>query len=302
MNHKEMPTEEKQEHLQWLAGLSGSEFTSAMLKVFRMRAEDVANGDLLRRFSATRFTAPADLDPAAYHRLQAILLEKARSCGFIPLLLSPLAPFGSCSAFGCVNQDKVMSTIRGAEALADPTNMLAVHIASNIRSGKLEQGRTHHFCATAQVTRAQNSARKGVLTHFGLLGFVSSGMDTGSYLCEKELLLQHLRYYEALLEGSGQVVLHRRSGYPDEEGFWNRMTDFLQNAGLSMHICIGEPQEENSYYRGLNFKIYGEIDGVRREIADGGFVDWINRMTGLRKLRCLISGAGLERLLSFVPI
>ena len=97
-------------------------------------------------------------------------------------------------------------------------------------------------------------------------------MDTGSYLCEKELLLQHLRYYEALLEGAGQVVLHRRSGYPDEEGFWNRMTDFLQNAGLSMPVCIGEPQEENSYYRGLNFKIYGEIDGVRREIADGGFV------------------------------
>ena len=111
MNHKEMPTEEKQEHLQWLAGLSGSEFTSAMLKVFRMRAEDVANGDLLRRFSATRFTAPADLDPAAYHRLQAILLEKARSCGFIPLLLSPLAPFGSCSAFGCVSQDKVMLSL-----------------------------------------------------------------------------------------------------------------------------------------------------------------------------------------------
>ncbi len=109
-------------------------------------------------------------------------------------------------------------------------------------------------------------------------------MDTGSYLCEKELLLQHLRYYEALLEGSGQVVLHRRRGYPDEEGFWNRMTDFLQNAGLSMPVCIGEPQEENSYYKGLNFKIYGEIDGVRREIADGGFVDWINRMTGLRKL------------------
>ena len=80
------------------------------------------------------------------------------------------------------------------------------------------------------------------------------------------------------------------------------MTDFLQNAGLSMPVCIGEPQEENSYYKGLNFKIYGEIDGVRREIADGGFVDWINRMTGLRKLRCLISGAGLERLLSFVHI
>ena len=84
MNHKEMPTEEKQEHLQWLAGLSGSEFTSAMLKVFRMRAEDVANGDLLRRFSATRFTAPADLDPAAYSAGKSAVLWFYPSPAFPP--------------------------------------------------------------------------------------------------------------------------------------------------------------------------------------------------------------------------
>ncbi len=92
MNHKEVPTEEKQEHLQWLAGLSGSDFTSAMLKVFRMRAEDVANGDLLRRFSATRFTAPADLDPAALPQAAGRSAGKSAVLRFYP---SPAFPPGA---------------------------------------------------------------------------------------------------------------------------------------------------------------------------------------------------------------
>lgn len=56
--------------------------------------------------------------------------------------------------------------------------------------------------------------------------------------------------------------------------------------------------ENNHYYRGLNFKIYMQKEGERIEIADGGFVDWISKMTGDKKDRCLISGLGLERLLS----
>ena len=36
---------------------------------------------------------------------------------------------------------------------------------------------------------------------------------------------------------------------------------------------------------------------VAMEIGDGGFVDWLSRMTGIRKRRCLISGVGLERLM-----
>ena len=49
---------------------------------------------------------------------------------------------------------------------------------------------------------------------------------------------------------------------------------------------------------GLNFKIYMQKEGDRIEIADGGFVDWISKLTGDKKDRCLISGLGLERLLS----
>jgi len=33
------------------------------------------------------------------------------------------------------------------------------------------------------------------------------------------------------------------------------------------------------------------------EIGDGGFVDWIQKMTNNKKERCLISGIGIDRLM-----
>ncbi|GGB15484.1 hypothetical protein [Puia dinghuensis] len=52
----------------------------------------------------------------------------------------------------------------------------------------------------------------------------------------------------------------------------------------------------NEYYKGLQFKLYITVNGVEWEIADGGFVDWTQRMLENRKERLLISGFGLELL------
>ena len=57
--------------------------------------------------------------------------------------------------------------------------------------------------------------------------------------------------------------------------------------------------EDNNYYKGFNFKLYMEKNGGKIEIGDGGFVDWIYRMTNNKKERCLISGIGLDRLLIY---
>jgi hypothetical protein len=53
---------------------------------------------------------------------------------------------------------------------------------------------------------------------------------------------------------------------------------------------------ENGYYLGVQFKLYIEWAGQEWEIADGGFVDWTQKLVGNRKERMLISGFGLELL------
>jgi histidyl-tRNA synthetase len=56
---------------------------------------------------------------------------------------------------------------------------------------------------------------------------------------------------------------------------------------------------DNNYYKGINYNIIMEKDNQKIEIGDGGFVDWIQMMTNNKKERCLISGISLDRLLLY---
>ena len=64
-----------------------------------------------------------------------------------------------------------------------------------------------------------------------------------------------------------------------------------------MPISFDLENEDNNYYKGINFQIYMEKENERIEIGDGGFVDWMQKMLNNKKERCLISGIGLDRLL-----
>ena len=93
------------------------------------------------------------------------------------------------------------------------------------------------------------------------------------------------------------MVLRKRGGYTDGEGFFDRMTELVRSELPDVPISFDLAHEDNHYYKGINFKLYMEKENGKTEIGDGGFVDWIQRMTGNRKERCMISGIGIDRLL-----
>ena len=284
-----------------LGSLSGSELNTLLLEVMGQKAGELTPAKMRDAYAKSRFFAPSDVEPAAYHRLEAFLLETAEGMGMKGVLLSPAAPFGNCSVFGCVSQNKVISALRGAELLADPTNMLATIIGDGLRRGTLDNRVGLHWCTTARVARAQQFAGKGALSHFGLFAIASSGKDVGSYGCEKALLGKQLEYYRKLAEraeGQLSVALRMREGYTDSEGFVQRMAEYVRGELPGCPIWIERDTQENAYYKGLNFKLYMEREGKRLEWGDGGFVDWLAGLTGNRKERCLISGIGLERVMA----
>ncbi len=121
-----------------LGSLSGSELNTLLLEVMGQKAGELTPAKMRDAYAKSRFFAPSDVEPAAYHRLEAFLLETAEGMGMKGVLLSPAAPFGNCSVFGCVSQNKVISALRGAELLADPTNMLATIIGDGLRRGTLD--------------------------------------------------------------------------------------------------------------------------------------------------------------------
>lgn len=285
-----------------LRALPGSDLNSLLLEIYRMQAGKADAAAVVKSHAGSRFTGPSGLDPAKYYRLEADLTELAHRQGMTPVLLSPVAPLGSCSAFGCVSQNNVISAARAVEVLADPSNMLAIIIADQYKRGLIDQDAPRHFCAAARVARAQLFSRKNLLAHFGLFCIVSSGRDTGAYACEQALITGQLAYYKEMFETKYRaglsITLRKRMGYPDGDGFFDRLHGLIQSQMPAVPITVETGPSDNEYYKGLNFKIYMRTPEALIEVGDGGFVDWMHKATGNKKQRCLISGIGLDRLMS----
>ena len=173
-----------------LLALPKSDLNSLLLDLFQKQAERMTPSDVVKSYQTNRFSVPSQLDPVSYHALETELLSIAQKAEIKAVLLSPCSPFGSSSAFGCVNQNKVVSAVRGVEIFPDPSNMLSIIIAEQLKSKKVDNAKPIHYCTTARVLRAQvfpNTGRH--FAHFGQFCIVSSGKDSGSYACEKNYSL-----------------------------------------------------------------------------------------------------------------
>lgn len=286
-----------------LLALPKSELNSLLLELFNGLTDSISPADVLKAYQINRFPAPSDADPTKFYSLEAELIKAAREQGIKSVILSPSAPLGSCSAFGCVNQYNVLSAVRGTETLSDPSNMLAVIIADKLKNEDTDNRIPLHYATTARVVRGQAFSEKGFYAHFGLFCIVSSGKDVGSYTCEKNMLIKQLAYYKKLFlekyRADISIVVQKRGGYTDGDGFFAGIAELIEIGLPDIPVSMAPADEENHYYKGLNFKIYMEKNSDKIEIGDGGYVDWISQMTGNKKERCLISGLGLDRLLLF---
>lgn len=282
-----------------LLSLSNADRNSLLLEVFSRQSKQTVPKDVLKLYQANRFTFPSDASTADYHTLEAELLLSAQEQGVTTVLLSPCAPLGSCSSFGCVDQNNIVSALRGTETLSDPSNMLAIIIADKLKTTKSDA--SIHYATTARVVRAQPFSGKGFYAHFGIYCMVSAGKANGSYACEDELLKKHLTYYAQLIhmkyDSKASIVLRKRSGYPDGDGFFSQMAKVIRETFPDVPLSFDYDDVDNQYYKGINFKIYMEQNGETFEIGDGGFVDWVTQMLGDKRERCLISGIGIDRLL-----
>ena len=276
-----------------LAELSGSDLTSLLLAVQRRRAAQITPADVLRTYGANRFCAAAQAEPAEYCRLEAALLTLAKEQGMETVLLSPCAPFGSCSTFGCVDQNNVLTALRGTEMLADPSNVLALRVAQRIRQ---EDGGTLRCAACARVVRGQAFDGEGYLPHFGLFCAVSGGGSGEDWAAAE--LKKHLSFYCAALrrqEGI-TVLVQQRQGGAGERAIFQTAETLVREAFPQASVETEENRTGSRYYRGLSFKIFLERQGERFEVADGGFTDWMEQLLERKNSPCLISGMGLDRL------
>jgi hypothetical protein len=279
-----------------IVGLPGSDVTTLMLEIARRRAEDVDAADVLRRYETDRFVRPGSIGIDAIHRVEAELFASLPE-GFEPVVPSPVVPLGT-HRLGGVDQSRVVSTVRSNEVAADPTNGLALEAAVRRRELLRIDPRSSHgvkLAASQRVVRAQRFEADGAFSHFQLFGLVSAGRDTGDLGFEREAVVEHIRFAVDVisrLTGSDAVVELTDLTGADMADVADGVRDALPGVTVD-----DRPEREagRAYYDRMCFKAYASGD-ERFEIADGGLVDWTQRLVQSRKERLMISGLGVERL------
>ncbi|TBL74591.1 hypothetical protein [Paenibacillus thalictri] len=288
----------------FLADMSGSDLNTLLLDVFQEKIQRTKASELLKRYDLNRFVRPASLDPVALKKLELLALSIAGANKFTPLQLSPAAPLGSCSVVAAVDQNKVISALRGTEIASDPTNALALHMASLLKSGQMSNDPDDiRFCTTHRVVRAQHFGNNPrLLPHFHLFCMVTSGKDKGSYEFEASSFWEHIAVYKELFQAHLQtdvsVKLQLRGGYKNPEDLAAAIVRHGEKAAPATAIESVPGISDNAYYNGVQFTLTISAGGQSQAIGDGGFVNWTQTLLGSKKERLLISGIGLDRLVN----
>ena len=218
--------------------------------------------------------------------------------------LSPVTPLATCSSFGAVSQDKVLSALRGTEVLADNTNVLALESAVRRKESIKKNAKDQtviHLANTHRLLRTQPMPDPKYTPHFKIASLTSAGRDRGNHDFECEELIRHLNFHLSLLQS---VLKHPRQ-IKGNLTFSKRLPAdqrqlILQRVNNGLTVDFQEfPQREaiDAYYQSICFQINLEMDHQEVNIADGGFTDWTQQLINSRKERFLISAIGMELLL-----
>lgn len=291
--------------------LSPTDLQSLLLEVYRRRAAKVQPAQLLERYEQDRFVRPSDLAPsvmADFDRLAWSLLPEH----YVAVELSPICPLGTNAAVATVDQNKVVTTIRNSEVVADATNVLALACASHrrhyLRSNPRSRERVR-LCASHRLVRGQAYKTAGSLSHFRLFCLCAAGRDEGSFQFETSSLIEQIAFYLRLLQASTRldcptdrlrVAITDLEQGRGEQVLKEHVLEPLR-AGYPRVSCELDPARVpgRGYYIGACFHIYAtNVAGHEFELIDGGFTNWTQQMLSNAKERLLISGLGTELLCS----
>ena len=271
--------------------LPPSELWSLLLSVAEQRAAQRAPANVQQQWERDRFVAPAYIDQRTLNELDGHLLRAAAA--FEALELSPLAPLGSCSAIGLASQNKVVSTIRGTEVVADPTNLLALESARRLRRDASQSIRlaTNHRCVRAQAV----PNLPGFAAHFRMFCMSSAGHERKDQELLVGSLSEHIQTHLCALN------LLERHGY----AFPDRIIKILATADrrapaervansiTSLPVVLETLTHD--YYDGLRFMISARCSsGEHMPLIDGGCFDWLRKLTSNDKLVFVASGLGSQ--------
>ena len=288
--------------------LNPTDLQSLLLAVYRRRAEAITPSQLLERYEQDRFVRPSAIAPQTLVDFDQLVWSTLPDA-YTALDLSPVCPLGTNAAIATVSQNKVVTTIRNSEVIADITNVLALECASRrhqlLRADPKSRERVRLY-ASHRVVRGQVFGGLASFPHFRLLGLCAAGRDEGSFRFETSSLVEQIAIYMQLFQEAARLgyYAHKfRIAITDLED--GQQAQALEERVLALLAasypdarCELDPKRATGrgYYVGACFHIYAtNAAGIEFELIDGGFTTWTQQLLNNRKERLLISGLGVER-------
>ncbi len=285
--------------------LTPTDLQSLLLEVYRQRASRRTPAELLESYRNDRFVRPARLSPSRQLAWEGTAWSNLPA-EFEPMTLSPLAPLGACSVVAPIDQNWAVATARNTEVVSDPTNVLALECAlrrKDLLKSSPKSVQTVHLAASQRLVRAQRYQDPESRVHFSAFVLCSAGRDRGNLGFELEALGLQIGFYLRALRiflGTGVPLQVAFTDFMPEDHRIRLEEDLLEQLrGAAPDVKCGfDPQrtQGRGYYQGLCYHILAQHpDGVWLELADGGVVDWTQRLLSDAKERMVISGIGSER-------
>ena len=268
-----------------LRGLGEAELRAILADIARARAGSMTSADIITCWREDRLVTPSVADPRAVLALTQRLWE-AVPPEFAGVTLSPLTSLGTGSHLGGRGQNRVITTVRGSELVADPAHALALEASKQRRSGHARV----HLATHARATHASDPGEGAA--HELIFSLCSSAPDGGGLSTEVELLELHLRYWQAALRALVPTArLHLV--------LWDvSLAALVEGRGLLEDVTVVRVTDatpwRNPYVAAAFRFVVGEDSPVI--LGDGGFVPWTQALTRNRKDRCLVSGISVDAL------
>jgi hypothetical protein len=293
--------------------IAPSDLQSLLMDVYRSRTGRF-DESVVRGRAGNGLMRPSQVDARLFHRFDAAAFRVAQE--FEAIELSPVGPLGLNRVLGGIDQNNVLTTIRNAEVLGDPTTALALECWRRRRDHVRESAAdVVRLCCSERVVRMQPFREPGYSPHFRLFALVSAGRDTGSDAFEIRNLGEHIRFYlrlfealneegfsfggarveisdttiiEALLADAGIGLADlRRSVRAHVPGGSER---FLGERRVKLPEAVEDPARElpasGRYFRLVRLKSE-LIDELRKEFQDAQFRFNLARLEGLGYYRGL---------------
>jgi hypothetical protein len=281
--------------------LEPADLRSLLLEVERRRTAKRSPAELLRQYARDPFVRPWRGDALRAAAVEQLAFARLPS-GYQAVDVAPLAPLGTSSVLGTVQQSSVVGSTRGTEVASDTTAALALECASRRRDPATRAGPIA-LASAQRVVRAQPQHLPNREAHFRLFALCAAGRGSGF---EEDALVAQIGFYVGLLGELGRGTLRIetvRVGVTDlgDGAFAGLLDERVIPAVRAAFPGVRvehDPERESRrvYYERVCFRVWATNADHDVPVVDGGFVDWTQRLLDDRKERLLTSAFGAQLL------